>query len=175
MLPSNPLADMGSGGSGSTSDDDSIDTDESIAQGEVINDVRGQVAGHDDDIDTGYAGADEDDYDIETVDAPTGSDDTDGTLIDPDPSDDGDDVVGVVTSDEAVSVTTQNDDGGTETTTTERGSGNDPVEQAENDPAPTPNNDPVPDVPELDELDGAKKIALAVVVGLLALVGLGGS
>ena len=179
MLPNNPLARSGGGGSNDPADD-GIDTDESIARGEVINDVRGNVAGYDDDVDTGFAGSDPSDYDITTTDAPTGSDDTDGTVIDPDGSGGGSDVVGVVTSDDAVAVTTQTDDGGTETTGTQRGSGNDPSSTTQ---APTANNGPVNDPnngPALggmggDAVDGIGGPAVAIALAVLALLGIAGA
>lgn len=108
------------GGGGSTTDTtETIDTDQSIAQGDIINDVRAQVAGYEQDIEADYAGADTSTDDVATVD--TGS----TTVVDPDiDNQTTEDAVGITTTEETVSVTEQTNSG-TETTTVQRGDAGD--------------------------------------------------
>lgn len=144
------------GGGGSTTETETIDTDQSIAEGEVINDIRGQVAGYDDDVDVGTATIDESDVDIATKDVATGSDSTKGTVIDPDVTNDSTaDQVGVTTTEEQVAVTTYDDGGGTSTTVTERGAGDGESVQT------TANNQPV----------GATAESILAQLGIAELVG----
>jgi hypothetical protein len=179
---SEPIAVTGGGGSTSSdSDDGSSDSgsgsdgyeydgdshDETLAQGDLINDVRANVAGHDQDIEVDGAGEDADN--VEVTDQNGGLNEGGTTVIDPDTSEDSTgDRVGLVGGSEDI----DNDGEQEETTTVVQEDGDSTtVTNAENSDSPnnTPGESDSSGGPEA--ISGAGKAGAALLVGALLVGG----
>ncbi|GAB7012041.1 hypothetical protein [Halolamina salina] len=178
---SEPLVDAGGGSSttsdsddsGSSSDSYEFDQDEheqTLAQGDLINDARANVAGHDQDIEVDGAGEDADG--VEVTDQNGGLSDGGTTVIDPDTSEDSTgDRVGLVGGSED----TDNDGEEEETTTVvqEDGSSTTVTNAPEDSANDSPNNTPAgsDNSGDAEGIGRAGKAGAALLIGALVMGG----
>lgn len=104
-----PTGLLDSGGSGGGTTYDTTDTTDATNAGDLINDVRARIAGYDQQIEESAPGAETNDIEVTTTDSGA-------TVIDPDTTNSTDDLVGVTTTEDQVTVVSQSGEGTTTTT-----------------------------------------------------------